>query len=103
MITLTKNEIVPSSKVSRNFGKILGKLKSGEVEKIVISKNNELEAVLITFKEFEEIKEVFELFEHLEISRIIESRKDKKAKIGLDELISENNFTRKELGKEKDL
>jgi PHD/YefM family antitoxin component YafN of YafNO toxin-antitoxin module len=97
MITFTKNEIVSSSKASKNFGQILGKLKSGEVEKIVISKNNELEAVIITFKEFEEIKEAFELLEHLEISRIIESRKDKKADIGLDKLISQNNLRRKDL------
>jgi len=103
MITFTKNEIISSSKASKNFGQILNKLKSGEVEKIVISKNNELEAVIITFKEFEEIKEVSELFEHLEISRIIKTRKDKKVKIGLDKLISENDLSRKDLGKVEDL
>ncbi len=103
MITFTKDELVSSSKASKNFGQILNRLKSGKAEKIVISKNNELEAVIITIEEFEQIKEAFELIEHLEISRIIEERKNKKAVIGLNDLISESNFNRKDLEKNKDL
>ncbi len=99
MITLTKDEIVSSSKASKNFGQLLNRLRSGETEKIIISKNNELEAVMITFQEYEEMKQFSELLEHLEISRIIESRKDKKTEIGLDKLISENNFSRNDLEK----
>ena len=103
MITLTKDEIISSSKASKNFGQLLNRLKSGEAEKIVISKNNELEAVIITFKEFEEMQEAFELLEHLEISRIIETREDEKTIIGLDELISESNLSRKDLEESEDL
>ena len=99
MITLTKDEIISSSKASKNFGKILDRLKSGENDKIIISKNNELEAVIITFQEYEEMKQVSELLEHLEISRIIETRKDSKTIIGLDKLISDNKLSRKDLEK----
>jgi prevent-host-death family protein len=99
MITLTKDEIISSSKASKNFGKILERLKSGENDKIIISKNNELEAVIITFQEYEEMKQVSELLEHLEISRIIETRKDHKTIIGLDKLISDNKLSRKDLEK----
>jgi len=99
MITLTKDEIVSSSKASKNFGQLLNRLRSGETEKIIISKNNELEAVMITFQEYEEMKQFSELLEHLEISRIIESRKDKKTEIGLDKLFLENNLSRRDLEK----
>jgi len=99
MITLTKDEIVSSSKASKNFGQLLNRLRSGETEKIIISKNNELEAVMITFEEYEEMKQFSELLEHLEISRIIESRKDKKTEIGLDKLFLENNLSRRDLEK----
>lgn len=99
MITLTKNEIISSSKASKNFGQILDRLKSGEADKIIISKNNELEAVIITFQEYEEMKQISELLEHLEISRIIETRKENKAIIGLDKLISDNKLSRKDLEK----
>ena len=103
MITLTKDEIISSSKVSRNFGQILNRLKSGKADKFIISKNNQLEAVIITFEEFEQIKEVFDLIEHLEISGVIKKRKDKKICITLDELISENSLKREDLRKVQDL
>ena len=75
----------------------------GKVDKFIISKNNQLDAVMITFEEYEQMKEVFDLIEHLEISGIIKKRKDKKAVTTLDELISENNLNREELKKVKDL
>ena len=103
MITLTKDEIISSSKASKNFGQILDQLKSGKIDKFIVSKNNQLEAVIITFEEYEQIKEVFDLIEHLEISGIIKKRKDKKAGTTLDELILENNLNREDLKKVKDL
>jgi PHD/YefM family antitoxin component YafN of YafNO toxin-antitoxin module len=99
MITLTKDEIVSSSKASKNFGQLLNRLKSGEADKIIISKNNELEAVMITFQEYELMKQISDFLEHLEISQIIKSRKDNKATIGLDKLITDSGFSRKDLEK----
>ena len=100
MVTYTREEIISSSKASKKFGELLSRLKSGQAEKIVISKNNELEAVIISIEEFEAIKDAFELIEHLEIYKIINERKDKKAAISLNKLISENGFDPKELVKE---
>jgi len=96
MINYSREEIISSSKASKKFGELLERLKSGKVEKIVVSKNNELKAV-ITIEEFEAIKEAFELVEHLEIYRLINERKDKKATITLDHLISDSGIDRKEL------
>ena len=101
MITITKEEIVSSSKASKNFGQILERLKSGQTEKIIISRNNKLEAVIIPIEEYEQVKEAFELVEHLEIFQLVSKRKDKKAVAALDDLISESGISRKGLRKEK--
>ncbi|MCK5566957.1 MAG: type II toxin-antitoxin system Phd/YefM family antitoxin [Actinomycetia bacterium] len=101
MITITKEEIVSSSKASKNFGQILERLKSGQTEKIIISRNNKLEAVIIPIEEYEQVKEAFELVEHLEIFQLVSKRKSKKAVATLDNLISESGISRKDLRKEK--
>jgi prevent-host-death family protein len=101
MITITKEEIVSSSKAGKNFGQIMERLKSGQTEKIIISRNNKLEAVIIPIEEYEQVKEAFELVEHLEIFQLVSKRKDKKAVAALDDLISESGISRKDLRKEK--
>ena len=101
MITITKEEIVSSSKAGKNFGQILERLKSGQTEKIIISKNNKLEAVIIPIEEYEQVKEAFELVEHLEIFQLVSKRKGKKTVATLDNLISEGGINRKDLMKEK--
>jgi len=101
MITITKEEIVSSSKAGKNFGQILERLKSGRAEKIIISKNNKLEAVIIPIEEYEQVKEAFELIEHLEIFQQISKRKGKKTVVALDDLILESGINRKDLMKEK--
>ena len=100
MITITKEEIVSSSKAGKNFGQIMDRLKTGQAEKIIISRNNELEAVIIPIEEFEKVKEAFELVEHLEIFQLVSKRKGKKAVAALDDLISESGISRKDLRKE---
>jgi prevent-host-death family protein len=100
MVMYLKKEITASSTASKNFGEILEKLKSGKAEKIVISKNNVLEAVIIPIEEFEILKEAYEIVEHLEIFKTIIDRKNLKPVISLDELIKRNNYHRKDLQEE---
>ena len=76
------------------------RIKTGQAEKIIISRNNELEAVIIPIEEFEKVKEAFELVEHLEIFQLVSKRKGKKAVAALDDLISESGISRKDLRKE---
>jgi prevent-host-death family protein len=96
MVTYLKEEITASSKAGKNFGQILEKLKSGKAEKIVISKNNELEAVIIPIEEFEILKEAYEIVEHIEIYKTIIERKNQKPVISLEELIKKNNYHRRD-------
>ena len=100
MISYTREEIISSSKAGKKLGELLESLKSGKSEKIVISRNNNLEAVLLPIEEFESIKEAYELVEHLEIYKLINERKNKKPTTDIDRLISESGFSRAELEKE---
>ncbi|MGA2297645.1 MAG: hypothetical protein ABSG15_08870 [FCB group bacterium] len=74
MITYIKEEILPSTLVSRNFGGILDKLRMRKIEKIAVMRNNRMEAVLLPVEDYENLKEIAELAEHSEIYNIIKQR-----------------------------
>ena len=92
MITYAKYEIISSSRIAKNFGAVLSELKKGIRQRAVISKNNELEAVIIPIEEYENIKEAFDLMEHLDIYKIIQKRKDSKPDISWEEIKKENRI-----------
>ena len=50
-----KEELLSSTYISRNFGEILNKLKSKILEKVVVIKNNHLEAIILPIDEYERI------------------------------------------------
>jgi PHD/YefM family antitoxin component YafN of YafNO toxin-antitoxin module len=55
MITYTKEEIIPSSAVSRNFGEILNKLSTQKLAKVAVIRNNKIEAVILPIETYEDI------------------------------------------------
>ncbi len=75
MITFTKDEIIASSKVSRNFGSLLKKLKDHQLEKIAVIKNNEMEAIILSYDEYERINDLFEYIEYKSIYDNLKKRK----------------------------
>jgi len=81
MITYGKDEIISSSRIAKNFGSVLSELKNGIKQRAIISKNNELEAVIIPIEEYENIKESFELLEHLDIYEIVQERINSKPEV----------------------
>jgi PHD/YefM family antitoxin component YafN of YafNO toxin-antitoxin module len=74
MLTFTKDEIIPSTKVSRNLGSFLNKLKKNQLEKIVIMRNNEMEAIIIPYEDYEIMKDIIESNEYKEIYKTIKER-----------------------------
>jgi hypothetical protein len=76
MTTYTKEEIIPSSVISRKLGDVLNKLKNNKLSKIGIIRNNQLEAVILPVKEYEELNAWAELREYYEIYNIIKSREN---------------------------
>jgi len=74
MLTFTKDEIIPSTKISRNLGSILNKLKKNQLEKIVIMRNNEMEAIILPYEDYEIMKDLIESNEYKEIYKTIKER-----------------------------
>ena len=71
-IEITKQEIVSTSEVVRNFSKIRAGVK--EKSKMIISKNNKPDLVLFDFDEYEKLLERINIMEDLLISKTIEER-----------------------------
>jgi PHD/YefM family antitoxin component YafN of YafNO toxin-antitoxin module len=74
MTTFTKDELVPSTKVSRNLSSLLNKLKNHQLEKIAVIRNNEMEAILITFREYELMQSLLEQDEYKTLYSLIKER-----------------------------
>ncbi|WP_295417925.1 hypothetical protein [Sulfurovum sp.] len=75
MIAYTRDEIISATDLARNVSGTLSKITKNLKDKIAISKNNKLEAVIIDIEEYERLKEAYELIEHMEIAKIVEERR----------------------------
>jgi len=79
MVAYTRDEIISATDLARNVSGTLNNVVKHVQDKIAISKNNKLEAVIIDIEEYERLKETYELMEHMEIAKIVEERKDSKS------------------------
>ena len=74
MVQYIKEEIISSSVVSRQFGSILDKIQSHELEKVAVIRNNKMEAVIISLEEYEALNNMQELLEDMEIYNSVKDR-----------------------------
>ena len=70
MIKYAKEEILATSQISRNFGKVLDDLKKGNLEKVAVLKNNKIEAVLLPLKEFEKLSNMADMADRYRIPQL---------------------------------
>ena len=91
MIAYTRDEIISATDLARNVSATLSSLVKHTREKVAISKNNKLEAVIIDIEEYERLRESYELMEHMEIAKIVEERKGSKT-ITFDELLKKEDI-----------
>lgn len=63
MASFTQNEIFTATEVVRNFSAMLGKVEQNQ--KIVILKNNKIQAVMLNLKEYERLMGAVELLESI--------------------------------------
>ncbi len=96
MIAYRKDEIISASDMARTFSSILNSITQKTKEKIAISRNNKLEAVIIGIEEYEALSEARELLEHQEIYQIIKERENGKT-ISHDEMLSRLGIDKNEL------
>jgi len=93
-VAYKKDEMLSATTVARSFGQVLEDLSEKRRRRVVVVKNNQLEAVLLPVEEYETMAEAFSLLEHLEIYRLVEKRKGRRRRksIGLDALLKEQRL-----------
>jgi len=91
MVAYTRDEIISATDLARNISSTLNSIAKNEKEKIAISKNNKLEAVIVNIEEYERLKEAYELMEHIEIAKIVQDRKNSKT-ITFEELLEKEGI-----------
>jgi len=99
VVTFTKDEIIPSTKISRNFGSILKKLKNSTLNKVAVIRNNEMEAIIVTYKDYEIMHELFELNEYKKLFTLIKERETihKNKYISFDEVLKKSGIRSNDL------
>ena len=78
-VAYKKDEILSASRVARSFGKVLTDLKAQHRRRVVVLKNNQVEAVIVPVDDYEKMAEALALLEHMEIYRVVKQRSRKKA------------------------
>ena len=73
-MSFATNELISSTKLVRNFGSILAKLKDNSFSKIWILKNNEIEAVILSREEYENYEKMLKYLEDLQDIKLAEER-----------------------------
>ena len=96
MIAYTRTEIISATDMARSFSTALSSILEKTKEKLAISKNNKLQAVLIDIEEYERLKKAYDTLEHIEIAKRIEERKESKT-ISLEESMKRHGINLDEL------
>jgi prevent-host-death family protein len=99
MVAYTRDEIISVSDLARNLSTSLSTLLYYTREKLAISKNNKLVAVIIPIEEYERMREAYEYVDNMEIARIIEERSKtpKENYLTLEELAQKRGINLDEL------
>ena len=96
MVAYARDEIISVSDMARGFSNILTNIIDKTKEKVAISKNNKLEAVIVNIDEYEKLKEAYELMEHIDIYNKVQNRKDSKT-ITLEEAMKIHGIDQNDL------
>lgn len=78
-LAITKNEIVSSNELVKNFSKLRNKVK--ENLRLIIFENNKPDLVLIDFNQYEKLLEQIDTMEDILISKTIEERDKEDAQV----------------------
>ena len=63
MVAYENDELIPSSEFAKKFGTYLDKIKSGDIEKLAILKNNHIEAVMLSRDNYEQLKNAYDVIQ----------------------------------------
>ena len=76
MVAFARNEMVSSSQFVRSFATFLQRMSKSNDEKIVVLKNNQMQAVMIPIDEYERLKSLDDIREYKEIYETVQARKN---------------------------
>ncbi|MEI7511249.1 MAG: hypothetical protein WCJ84_03785 [Candidatus Peregrinibacteria bacterium] len=62
-VLYAQDELMPSTKIVRNFGTLMREMKSGVRKRVVVLNNNEFQAVLLPIRQYENLKIMEEMME----------------------------------------
>ncbi len=97
MTSYTKDEIIPSTTITRNFGDILNRLSQKKLEKVAVIRNNKIEAVILTVESYEILNNMNSLEEQKELYNIIMQRMKNPEQVDFEDVLKEYNLSKDEL------
>lgn len=95
MHAYTKDELISSTEIVRNFSAILNSIKEQRRDKVAVMRKNKLEAVILSIDEYERIRELADMIEHLQIFKTLEERKTTpvEAYVDFEEVLAEHGLS----------
>ncbi|MEA2018840.1 MAG: prevent-host-death protein [Campylobacterota bacterium] len=96
MVAYARDEIISVSDIARGFSGVLGNIIDHTKEKIAISKNNKLEAVIVNIDEYEKLKKAYDTLEHIEIHEKVHMRQNSKT-VSLEDSMKRHGINLDEL------
>lgn len=99
MLTYTKEELMSSTDIVRNFSSVLDNIKKQKRDKIAVLRKNRLEAVILPIDEYERIRELADLMEHLQLNKLIKEREKTPVSeyVDFEQVLSEHGLDKDEL------
>jgi len=97
MTAYERSEIIASGKLARKLGAVLSNLKSGRSKRVVISRNNLLEAVILPVEDYEQLEGAANTLEHIKIARVVSQRSNEVANISLRQVLDEEGIDLNEI------
>lgn len=95
-LRLERTQMVSSTEMARHFAEYLDRA-AKRSDRLYITRNNEIEGVLMGIGDFERLAELEEIVEHLTIGRLVETRRSEPEVIDLEALLREEGLDPDEL------
>ena len=81
MVAYKRDEIVSASEMERGFSNILNSIIDKSKDRLAISKNNKLEAVILDIEEYEKLQNAYDLLEQKEIEMMLLNRTNEEKEV----------------------
>lgn len=95
-LRLSRSQMISSTDMGRRFAEYLDRASRG-LERLFVTRNNEIEAVLIGIEDYERLLELEELVEYLASDKLVKARREEPEVGDLEVLLRKEGLTEDEL------